>query len=211
MAGLSQSTALLATFVISFGQVAAVMANSQLVDWKGRRFVAISGTVVVFIGLGFLTGSFCLRAGHQLPMLAPVLAISGMVLFRVAFSFSLATLPYIMSTELFPQEVRAVGSSMAWVVNWAANCAVSQSFPVMQELLAKQTGSDDRAAAIIFGAFLTCTLVALIFVLLLLPETTGVRLERPGECGGAQKALEALEGRQFESTDGAKAAKAAAS
>lgn len=149
----------------------------MVVDRLGRRPVAIAGTVSVMLGLALMAAGFLGRSnqyGVSGAWLA-MLTILGMCIFRIGFSFSLSPLPYIMTAELFPQEVRAVGTGICWMVNWAANCLVCQTFPMLAEAMSHSMSSA-AANAIIFMVYFAFTCVALAFVVVFLPETKGLRL-----------------------------------
>lgn len=180
LAGFTDSSALTTTLLVSASQVLCILINSAIVDRLGRRPVAIVGILVIIFGLGLLTVGFLMRSfstyDPAYQFWAAVLAVSGTVIFRAAFSFSLSALPYVMTSELFPQEARAMGTAVCLVANWAANFLVCQTFPIAEEVLTQRFGSD-RATALVFASYLALTVGALGFVLACLPETTGLRLE----------------------------------
>ena len=62
-------------------------------------------------GLGVLMLAFSVQgsAVHPRGLTTSLLAVSGMFLFRASFALSLGPLPHVMTSELFPQEVRAAG------------------------------------------------------------------------------------------------------
>merc|ERR1712107_769176 len=101
--------------------------------------------------------------------------MGGLVVFRLAFSFALAPLPYVVTPELFPQEARAAGAGLSWTANWTTNFLIWQSFPVARDDLGAVVGPD-LAAAAIFAVIFCFTFVAFCAVHIMLPETAGVRL-----------------------------------
>merc|ERR1740138_1710986 len=91
------------------------MANVVTVDWIGRRSVAIIGLCSMVVAHGLVgTAFFARAAGQQSQAWTGGIMLVGMLLFRSTFSFSLGPLPYIMTPELFPQEVRAAGVALSW-------------------------------------------------------------------------------------------------
>mmetsp|Transcript_58614 Transcript_58614/g.158004 ORF Transcript_58614/g.158004 Transcript_58614/m.158004 type:complete len:143 (-) Transcript_58614:90-518(-) len=119
-------------------------------------------------GLLVIVAAFLLKAGP----LGGWMAVGGMLTFRAAFSLSLGPLPYIMTSEFFQQESRAAGVALSWASNWAANCAVSLTFP----LLVGSTPSPP-SVAYVFLFYAGCSALAFGFVRRWLPETAGLRLE----------------------------------
>jgi len=179
MAGMSDAMATLTSFLICIVQVNSVFANSMLVDRWGRRPLAIIGTMCVMLGLSFMACGFGMGGSEDQSHVAiwcGGLAVLGMCIFRVGFSFSLSPLPYIMTAELFPQEIRAVGVAISHMVNWATNALVCQTFPMLDEAMTRSMAANE-AHAIIFAVYLGFTFIALAFVIMYLPETRGVRLE----------------------------------
>lgn len=176
-AGFSAAPAMVATLFVSLAQLAATGAVIGWVDHVGRRPVAMLGTGGMVVGHGLLITSFVVQSRSESLQTSMVwLAVAGMFLFRTAFSLSLGPLPYIMTTELFPQQVRAVGVAWSWTCNWGSNFVISYSFPILLEVL---TGLYGRMLAIacLFTVFALFSVAAWIFVLVSLPETTGVTLE----------------------------------
>lgn len=176
MTGFSHTAALTITLLTAPCQVGSVCVSAQLLDRWGRRPVAVSGVVVMMIGLALLCASFFLKGFSNQDLLVPLLAVIGTFAIRIAFSFSLGPLPFVMTTELLPHEIRAVGAGFSWVANWIPGCLVCLSFPVLHERLSSQVGAD-FAAAVIFGSCMLITMVALLIIVVVLPETSGRRLE----------------------------------
>jgi len=176
LAGFGKFTALLLTLGISIAQFVTVVANVTIVDGLGRRPVAIAGILVIMVGLALVAIGFFLRRDfHVWP---PWVIVAGMFLFRAAFSFSLSPLPYIMTSELFPQDAKSLGVAVTWFSSWAANFVACQIFPVLEIHFASAlNGDEDLAATIIFTLYVLCTGLALIFVIIFLPEGRGDRLE----------------------------------
>jgi len=177
LAGFSDEQALVFLTAMTGVLVGVVLGFAAVVDSWGRRTLAIGGCVAVMLGLCLLAAAFHLRdAGAN--GLSTALAVLGIVEFRMAFSFTLAPLPYVMSAELFPQEVRAMGAGVSMMSNWLANFVVCQSFPMILDGLAASAGQN-AAASLVFCGYVVLTGVALLFVIKMLPETAGARLDAP--------------------------------
>merc|ERR1719482_1128505 len=109
--------------------------------------------LLMMVGLGMLAASFfCEGApfagGGGVTSWMSWLSVLGMFVFRGAFSLSLGPLPYIMTSEFFPQEARAAGTALSWMANWASNFCVSLSFPVGASAFQKSLGEQDGIATI---------------------------------------------------------------
>ena len=99
---------------------------------------------------------------------APV-AVGCLAVYVAAFALSLGPLPYVMMAELFPQEVRSRGMSLASATSWGTNILVSLTFLTLLELLGPSN---------LFWAYCAICTLALIFSVLMVPETRGCSLEQ---------------------------------
>jgi len=180
MAGFGTTHSMLVTVLVSMLALAGGVANVSAIDLIGRRSVAIIGLCSMILAHGLLVTAFLIRAGGQQGphghVWAAVVMIIGMLTFRFSFSFSLGPLPYIMTSELFPQEVRGCGVALSWLANWAANFGMCLTFPIIQAALTGAMGMD-VGSAVNFGIYLCCCAVALVCVERLMPETSGLTLE----------------------------------
>merc|ERR1712070_1197346 len=140
----------------------------------------MGGILLMMVGLGLLVTAFFGEGAHlggkgSLSWTA-FMAVGGMFVFRGAFSLSLGPLPYIMTSEFFPQEARAAGTALSWMSNWASNFCVSLSFPIAASSFKKLLG-EQNGVAVIFCIYIGFCVVAYAMVKRLLPETRGLRLE----------------------------------
>jgi magnesium-transporting ATPase (P-type) len=99
---------------------------------------------------------------------APWLAVVAILLFRIAFSVSLGPMPYIVTSEVFPQKVRNVGVSAATGVQWVMNALVTFTFLRIREIWSAQG---------VWMLYFAVSLCALVVVYKVLPETSGKSLE----------------------------------
>ena len=143
---------------------------SRSIDRVGRRPMAIGGIGVISFALALLTLSVTPSAYSRFmsAAAAPWLAVAAILMFRIAFSVSLGPVPYIVTSEVFPQKVRNVGVSAATAVQWVMNALVTFSFLRIRELWSAQG---------VWMLYLAVSLFALVVVYKVLPETSGRSLE----------------------------------
>lgn len=94
----------------------------------------------------------------------------AMVGFVASYAIGVGNVPW-QQAELFPQDVRGLGSSLSTGVNWCGSLMVSMSFLSLMELLSPA------------GAFTLCAMVSIlscIFVWMAYPEMGGLTLEEVG-------------------------------
>lgn len=172
LVGLSSTVSMVVLSTMTALQLVATAVLIRFVDKYGRRPLALWGLKFMVGGLMLLVVAFLGEGAFW----APPCTISGVLIYRLAFSLSLGPLPYIMTSEFFPQEARAAGVAFSWTSNWAANCAVSLLFPVSREWLEVPMGQSG-GAAFIFTVYAVFCAVAYFFCRECLPETSGVQLE----------------------------------
>ncbi|XP_066362283.1 sugar transporter ERD6-like 16 [Miscanthus floridulus] len=92
--------------------------------------VSASGT---FLGC-FLTGvSFYLKAQGLFPEWVPTLALSGILVYIGAFSIGMGPVPWIVMSEIFSINMKAIGGSLVTLVSWLGSFAISYSFSFLMD------------------------------------------------------------------------------
>nr|BBH86583.1 MFS transporter [Thermosporothrix sp. COM3] len=161
----SASSAILATSIVGVVNVLATIVSLFLVDRLGRRPLLLIGTaalaiVLFFMGL-FFTPQF---ASH-----VRVLILVALICYIIAFAISLGPVFWLMSAEIFPTRVRAIGASLCSFTNWLLNFVVSISFLSLVNAIG-QTWT--------FWIYAILSVLGFIFCLKLVPETKGRTLEQ---------------------------------
>jgi sugar porter (SP) family MFS transporter len=159
-----ETTKLLVT--VGLGTVGVIMnfVSLRLVETVGRRPLLIFGFTGAVISLGIIAGMTYFAPGAFLWLLAACL-----VLFIAAFAVGLASLPYIMASELFPSKARGLGMSLSAASNWGFNVLVVASFPILLENI---------GISAVFLFYAVASLLGLLYVLRYVPETKGIPLEK---------------------------------
>jgi len=120
------------------------------------------GMLVTALAIGILSVSTSVPVGVGYAILVLI------CLFIINFAYSWGPVGWIIPAEIFPLAVRGKAISITTCVNWIFNFAVGLVTPPL--LSAAGTG-----AFFLFACFLVCMGA---FILLNLPETRGVSLER---------------------------------
>lgn len=115
------------------------------------------------------------------------LAVVIMGAYIVSYAPGMGTVPWIVNSEIYPLRFRGVGGGIAAVSNWTASLIVSETFLT----ITKHLGSS--GAFLLFAAF---SLVSLLAIYFLVPETKGMPIEevekmlergfKPSLCGGGR-------------------------
>ena len=114
------------------------------------------------------------RAGKRVwfsqgcPSKIGILAVVVLWLYIIAYAPGMGTVPWVLNSEIYPLRYRGLGGGIAAVSNWCANLIMSNSFLSMTESL---------GAAGTFLLFAGFSLVPIVAIYLLVPETKGLQFE----------------------------------
>ncbi|KAL0351126.1 UNVERIFIED_CONTAM: Inositol transporter 4 [Sesamum radiatum] len=78
----------------------------------------------------------------------------------------MGTVPWIVNSEIYPLKYRGIGGGIAAVANWSSNLVVSETFLTLTDHL----GSS--GTFLLFAGF---SLIGLVSIFLLVPETKGLQ------------------------------------
>ncbi|KAL7593573.1 probable inositol transporter 2 [Lactuca sativa] len=96
------------------------------------------------------------------------LALVGLALYIIFFSPGMGTVPWIVNSEIYPLRFRGVCGGIAATSNWISNLIVAQSFLSLTEAI---------GTSWTFLGFGVISVVALLFVIIFVPETKGLPIE----------------------------------
>ncbi|KAL8236044.1 hypothetical protein R6Q59_017125 [Mikania micrantha] len=105
---------------------------------------------------------------HGCPSKLGWLALVGLALYIIFFSPGMGTVPWIVNSEIYPLRFRGVCGGIAATANWISNLIVAQSFLSLTEAI---------GTSWTFLGFGVISVVALLFVLVFVPETKGLPIE----------------------------------
>ncbi|CAL0324871.1 unnamed protein product [Lupinus luteus] len=100
------------------------------------------------------------------------LALVGLGLYIIFFSPGMGTVPWVVNSEIYPLRYRGVCGGIASTTVWVSNLIVTQTFLTLTEAI---------GTAWTFMLFGCVAVVAIIFVLICVPETKGVPMEEVEE------------------------------
>ena len=162
----SQRSAILATFVVAVVNVIGTVLGILLVDRVGRKPLLYVGVTGMAVALFALSHAFSHSAtlGRSLGSIA----IACLMIYIACFAFSLGAIAWILVAEVFPLRVRGRGVAAATLGSGISNFIVSITFLSLIDAI----GSARTFA--IYGAM---SIVTLLFVRFVVPETCGRDLE----------------------------------
>ena len=159
-AGFESGSALLSTAGIGLIKLTFTVISINLIDRFGRRFLMLVGSVGLMVTLGVTSMAFFFDYGG-----IPV-AIS-LFIYIAFFGFSHGTVIWVFISEIFPNEVRARGQSLGFLVHWITTATIAFTLP----------SAGARGFEWVFLFFAVMMVFQLIFVIRVMPETKGLTLE----------------------------------
>jgi sugar porter (SP) family MFS transporter len=160
MAGLGKDAAFLSSAGIGIVNFIFTVIGWYLIDRSGRRKLMFIGSAGYIISLTLMALAF---AGY----------INGGItlfvfLFIAAHAIGQGSVIWVFLSEIFPNSVRAAGTSFGSLTHWVFAALISQTFT----FFANRIGG-----SYIFGFFALMMVLQLLFVWKMMPETKGVALE----------------------------------
>lgn len=95
-------------------------------------------------------------------------ALLGLAMYIIFFSPGMGTCPWTVNSEIYPLRIRGICGGIAATGNWISNLIVAQTFLTLTEAIGTSY------TFLMFG-IISC--VALLFVLIFVPETKGLPIE----------------------------------
>jgi sugar porter (SP) family MFS transporter len=152
------------TTIMTVVNVAATYFAFRYIDKIGRKKLAIGGfggmavsAVVAAIGIGMM---------HGTPRI--VVAMIGLDLFIAAFAIGVGGTGWLIQGEYFPTAVRGQAAAIGATVDWLANFALIEVFPASQRAI---------GLGWVLICFAALCIMAIAFVVVLVPETKGMSVE----------------------------------
>ena len=160
MAGIGRSSALLSSVGIGTVNLLFTMVGWYLIDRLGRKTLMYIGSVGYIISLSLIAFSF--YSGNNQFITYYVF------MFIAAHAIGQGAVIWVFISEIFPNDVRAAGTSFGSLTHWVFAALIAQVFPFF---------SDKYGGAQIFLFFALMMCLQLLFVWKMMPETKGLSLE----------------------------------
>ena len=152
------------TAIMTAVNVASTYLGFRWIDKFGRRKLSIGGytgmivfALIAAAGLAFTSGTFRL-----------VVIMVGLDFFIASFAIGVGGVGWTLQGEVFPTAVRGQAAAFAAMIDWLANFALIEVFPVSQNAISL------GGVLVVFAGL--CAL-AIVFIWKFLPETKGLPVE----------------------------------
>ena len=169
--GMQGAFANLSDVAIKIVNCVMTIVACTLVDKKGRKFLlklGTSGIVVGLCGVGFVFLAIS-KGWVVASMTTGIIATLFFFLFIASFGVGPGVCVWLALTELMPTRIRAVGMSIAMIINQGVSAGIATIFPKWCEWT-----NDNGSVFFVLAGF---TVVYFITAAFFLPETKGRTLE----------------------------------
>lgn len=158
--GASSGEQLLQAVYISLVNMVFTFIAMALVDKWGRKSLMLTGAgglAILYVVIGFIL----FRGSGQ--------GLSVFILMAIGtYAMSLAPLTWVLISEIFPNRIRGMATSVAVISLWMAYFILVLTFPVIEERFGD---------AVAFWGYSVICVIGFIFIYRKLPETRGKSLE----------------------------------
>ncbi|UIR54981.1 sugar porter family MFS transporter [Sphingobacterium sp. SRCM116780] len=161
MAGFDSKLAFMQPIFIGGTNVLFTFLGMSIIDKFGRKKLLLVGAVGMFVFL--LLTAFDLKGQNSSFLLFYIIG------FIASFALSQGAVIWVFLAEIFPNEVRAKGSSLGSTTHWVFAAAISWIFPIVVE-------SVKDGGYYIFLFYAIMVVLSFVFILFI-PETKGKSLE----------------------------------
>ena len=170
--GFSENDALKINILSGSLSILACLFAIFTIDRIGRKPLLLVGSAGMTVTLAILVYCFSTASvtatGLQMSDDVGRVALVAANVYVVFFNLSWGPVMWVMLGEMFPNQIRGSGLAVAGFAQWAANFAISVSFP----LLASSIG-----LPITYGFYAVSAFISFFFVRALVTETRGRELE----------------------------------
>ncbi|KAL0923758.1 hypothetical protein M5K25_007830 [Dendrobium thyrsiflorum] len=171
--GQKESAALMSAVITRvINLLCTLTATLVLADRVGRRVLFLTGGVAM-VGAHVTLGAVLMSEMHEHGTMSKenaYVVVALVCVFVAAFGWSWGPMAWLVTSEIFPMEIRSAGQSIQVSVNFL------MAFAVAQSLLAVLCGLKAGLFLLFAGGVMVMTFFAYWFV----PETKGVPMEQMG-------------------------------
>ncbi len=163
----STSQAMWGTVLVGLINVLATFIAIAFVDKIGRKPILFSGFIVMGLSMGLLGLMF--HIGMDVYHALQFVAIGALLFFIIGFAMSAGPIIWVICSEIYPLRGRDLGITTSTASNWLCNAIVGATFLTMLNTL---------GPANTFWLYGGLNVLFIVFLLLFVPETKGVSLEK---------------------------------
>jgi len=157
------------TMILGVVQLVCSIVCMIIIDCSSRKLLLMISTIGSACSTAMVAVYFHLQYNHMDTSNIAWLPAIGVILFSVMFSVGLSPLTLTIASELFPTNVKALGSTIGSSTINITSFLVTKLYPIISENAGVHTS---------FWIFAACCLAGALFTLFYVPETKGRTLEQ---------------------------------
>jgi SP family xylose:H+ symportor-like MFS transporter len=158
--GAAKDASMMQTVIMGLVNVVFTVIAIFTVDKWGRKPLLIVGSTGMAIGMFAISG----LAYFEIIGISTLVFI---IVYTASFMMSWGPITWVLISEIFPNKIRGKAVAIAVAAQWAANYLISSTYPAMMEF----------SGAFTYGFYGVMSVLSLIFVWKMVPETKGRTLE----------------------------------
>jgi sugar porter (SP) family MFS transporter len=166
-AGIASKDSLASSIALGGTNLAFTFVGLYLIDRIGRKQLLIIGSLGYIVSLAAVALCFKFQAGS-------IALLTSLMVFIAAHAVGQGAVIWVFISEIFPNNVRALGQSFGASVHWVFAALITLITPVF---LDKEDGIFGQNPWPIFAFFAFMMVMQLAWVLTRVPETKGISLE----------------------------------
>ncbi|MFW6290404.1 MAG: D-xylose transporter XylE [Mariniphaga sp.] len=158
--GAAKDASLMQTVIMGLVNVIFTVVAIFTVDKWGRKPLLIVGSA------GMAIGMFAISALAFMEVIG-IGTLVFIIIYTASFMMSWGPITWVLISEIFPNKIRGKAVAIAVAAQWAANYFISSTYPAMMEF----------SGGFTYGFYGLMSILSLIFVWKIVPETKGKTLE----------------------------------
>jgi SP family xylose:H+ symportor-like MFS transporter len=158
--GAAKDASMMQTVIMGLVNVVFTVIAIFTVDKWGRKPLLIVGSTGMAIGMFAISG----LAYFEIIGISTLVFI---IVYTASFMMSWGPITWVLISEIFPNKIRGKAVAIAVAAQWTANYLISSTYPAMMEF----------SGAFTYGFYGVMSVLSLIFVWKMVPETKGRTLE----------------------------------
>lgn len=162
--GAAKDASLMQTVIMGLVNVIFTVVAIFTVDKWGRKPLLIIGSA------GMALGMFAISALAFMKIIG-IGTLVFIIIYTASFMMSWGPITWVLISEIFPNKIRGKAVAVAVAAQWAANYFISSTYPAMMEF----------SGGLTYGFYGLMSVLSLIFVWKIIPETKGKTLEEMEE------------------------------
>lgn len=161
-AGYDVSGVLFNLLIVGITNFLFTIVAMATIDKLGRKLLILLGAIT--LGISYTALGFCFNTQSQ------GVHVLALVLLSIAFfASSIGPVTWVLLSEMFPNRIRGLATSIAVMAMWIANFILALTFPIMD----KSLGLDKT-----FWIYAGVCMAGSVFIYFCVPETKGKTLEQ---------------------------------